>query len=207
MESSLKCPFCNPPAKNIVAKNDLCYAIWDRFPVSRGHMLVIPFRHTPDFFSLSVEEKQALLALIDVGRELIGENFQTAGYNIGINVGEAAGQTVMHCHCHLIPRYAGDVRDPRGGVRGVVPGKRRECQGGRATTMWYRPPGDSPYREQLHDNITPQAPRCGAFAGPARTSSGVIPSPHACHNNPGSTGARENTGGNAVFGRCRCTLK
>ena len=125
MEPSLKCPFCNPLAEDIVARNDLCYALWDRFPVSRGHLLVIPFRHVPDYFSLTGEEKQALLALVDAGRGIIEENFQPAGYNIGLNVGSAAGQTVMHCHCHVIPRYAGDVRDPRGGVRWVVPRKSR----------------------------------------------------------------------------------
>ena len=121
----MKCPFCNPLAEDIVAKNNLCYALWDRSPVSRGHLLVIPFRHTPDFFSLSVEEKHALLALIDTGKGVIEENFQPAGYNIGTNVGEAGGQTVMHCHCHVIPRYAGDVPDARGGIRGVVPYKQK----------------------------------------------------------------------------------
>ncbi|MFZ1896972.1 HIT family protein [Methanoregula sp.] len=126
MESPVKCPFCNPIAEDIVARNDLCYALWDRFPVSRGHLLVIPFRHVPDYFSLTAGEKQAVLALVDVGRGLIEENFQPSGYNIGINVGEAAGQTVMHCHCHVIPRYAGDVRDPRGGVRRVVPHKQNQ---------------------------------------------------------------------------------
>ena len=126
MESPVKCPFCNPIAEDIVARNDLCYALWDRFPVSRGHLLVIPFRHVPDYFSLTAGEKQAVLALVDVGRSLIEENFPPAGYNIGINVGEAAGQTVMHCHCHVIPRYAGDVRDPRGGVRRVVPHKQNQ---------------------------------------------------------------------------------
>jgi len=120
----VKCPFCNPPAEDIVARNDLCYALWDRYPVSRGHLLIIPFRHTPDFFTLTIEEKQAMLALIGVGKEIIGENFRPDGYNIGLNVGEAAGQTVMHCHCHVIPRYVRDVPDARGGVRGVVPGKR-----------------------------------------------------------------------------------
>jgi diadenosine tetraphosphate (Ap4A) HIT family hydrolase len=124
--ATTKCPFCNPLAEDIVARNDLCYALWDRFPVSRGHLLVIPFRHVPDYFSLTVGEKQAVLALLDVGKEIIEENFHPSGYNIGINVGEAAGQTVMHCHCHVIPRYAGDVRDPRGGVRWVVPKKRGE---------------------------------------------------------------------------------
>ncbi|MGA2162532.1 MAG: HIT family protein [Methanoregula sp.] len=117
----VNCPFCNPVAEDIVALNELCYARWDISPVSRGHLLVIPFRHEPDFFSLTTLEKQALLALVDVCKEVIEEQFHPAGYNIGINAGKAAGQTVMHCHCHLIPRYAGDVRDPRGGIRGVVP--------------------------------------------------------------------------------------
>jgi len=119
----MKCPFCNPIAEDIVAKNDLCYARWDRFPVSRGHLLVIPFRHTPDFFSMTDEERQALVALVTSCKGVIEENFSPAGYNIGFNAGVAAGQTVMHCHCHVIPRYIGDVEDPRGGVRGVVPGK------------------------------------------------------------------------------------
>jgi diadenosine tetraphosphate (Ap4A) HIT family hydrolase len=122
--AQITCPFCNPVADEIVAKNDFCYARWDRYPVSKGHLLVIPFRHVADYFSLTVEENQALLALLYVCKEVIEENFKPAGYNIGFNVGEAAGQTVMHCHCHVIPRYVGDVRDARGGVRGVVPRKR-----------------------------------------------------------------------------------
>ena len=76
MVSSQKCPFCNPIADEIVAQNDLCYARWDRFPVSRGHLLVIPFRHEPDFFSLFIEEKQAMVALIDVCKGIVGEQFQ-----------------------------------------------------------------------------------------------------------------------------------
>ena len=118
----MTCPFCNPVADEIVAKNDLCYARWDGYPVSKGHLLVIPFRHVADYFSLTVEEKQAVLALVDECKEVIEKNLRPAGYNIGFNVGKAAGQTVMHCHCHMIPRYVGDVRDPKGGVRGVVPG-------------------------------------------------------------------------------------
>ena len=107
MESPVKCPFCNPIAEDIVARNDLCYALW-AFPGELGHLLVIPFRHVPDYFSLTAGEKQAVLALVDVGRGLIEENFQPSGYNIGINVGEAAGQTVMHCHCHVIPGMPGE---------------------------------------------------------------------------------------------------
>jgi diadenosine tetraphosphate (Ap4A) HIT family hydrolase len=117
----VKCPFCDPIAEDIIAKNDLCYALWDRYPVSKGHVLVIPFRHTPDYFSLNIEEKRALFSLVDESKILIEENFTPAGYNIGLNVGRVAGQTVMHCHCHIIPRYIGDVKEPRGGIRGVVP--------------------------------------------------------------------------------------
>ena len=120
----VKCPFCNPSTDEIVTKNDLCYAHWDRYPVSKGHLLVIPFRHIPDFFLMTDEEREAVLTLVTECKEVIEENFSPAGYNIGFNVGVAAGQTVMHCHCHVIPRYVGDVKEPRGGVRGVVPGKR-----------------------------------------------------------------------------------
>jgi len=124
MEYPMTCPFCNPVVDEIVAKNDLCYARRDRYPVSEGHLLVIPFRHIPGFFSMTAEERQAVLALIDSCKDVIEMEFSPAGYNIGFNVGEAAGQTVMHCHCHVIPRYVGDVQEPRGGIRGVVPGKR-----------------------------------------------------------------------------------
>jgi len=120
----VKCPFCNPLPEDIVAKNDICYARWDLYPVSRGHLLVIPFRHTLDFFSMTPKEKGALISLIDTCKDVIETEFSPAGYNIGFNVGLAGGQTVMHCHCHVIPRYVGDVPDPRGGIRGVVPGKR-----------------------------------------------------------------------------------
>lgn len=117
------CPFCNPSAEEIVRANDLCFARWDKYPASRGHILVIPFRHTPDFFSMTQEEKEATIALVSECREFLDRDFSPGGYNIGFNVGEIAGQTVMHCHCHVIPRYAGDVVDPRGGLRGVVPWK------------------------------------------------------------------------------------
>jgi len=117
------CRFCKPYADDIVARNTLCYARWDRFPVSKGHLLLMPFRHTPDYFSLTVDEKIALVELIDECREIVDENFRPQGYNIGYNIGEVAGQTVMHCHCHFIPRYKGDTDNPKGGVRRVVAGK------------------------------------------------------------------------------------
>jgi diadenosine tetraphosphate (Ap4A) HIT family hydrolase len=103
--------------------NSLCFARWDKYPASRGHLLIIPFRHTPYFFSMTGDEKEAVIALVTECRELLEREFSPGGYNIGFNVGAIAGQTVMHCHCHVIPRYAGDVVDPRGGLRGVVPWK------------------------------------------------------------------------------------
>ena len=124
MESSMKCPFCNPDSDEIVARNNLCYARWDRYPVSRGHILVIPFRHVQDFFDLASEENCAILELVGDCKRVIEEYSKPAGYNIGFNVGAAAGQTVLHCHCHVIPRYTGDTENPRGGVRGVIPHKR-----------------------------------------------------------------------------------
>lgn len=123
MEKEQRCPFCSPFGDDIVARNLLCYARWDRFPVSKGHLLIIPFRHAPDYFSLTMEEKHAMTELIDECRKIIEENFRPAGYNIGYNIGEVAGQTVMHCHCHFIPRYPGDTDNPKGGVRRVVAGK------------------------------------------------------------------------------------
>jgi len=118
------CPFCNPADDDVVARNELCYARRDRFPVNRGHLLVIPFRHTPDFFSLTTEERAAVCDLVVACKEMIDDEFAPDGYNIGFNAGEMAGQTIFHCHCHVIPRYAGDVASPRGGVRGVVPERR-----------------------------------------------------------------------------------
>jgi len=112
----MTCYFCSPSADIIATKNSLCYARWDRNPVSRGHMLVIPFRHVQDFFALSGEEKYAILELVGDCKRVIEKTEKPAGYNIGFNVGAAAGQTVMHCHCHVIPRYAGDTESPSGGV-------------------------------------------------------------------------------------------
>ncbi|MCC7556034.1 MAG: HIT family protein [Methanoculleus marisnigri] len=89
-----------------------------------GHLLIIPYRHVADFFDATDAELAALLALVREAKTLLDGRFRPDGYNVGVNVGEAAGQTVMHLHLHVIPRYAGDVKDPRGGVRGAVPEKR-----------------------------------------------------------------------------------
>ncbi len=119
-----KCPFCEIEDEKIILKNDLCYAIYDRFPVNPGHILIIPFRHFSSFFESSDEERVAIFNLLDKCKEFLDKKYQPDGYNIGINVGHFAGQTIFHLHVHLIPRYKGDIDNPRGGVRGVIPAKR-----------------------------------------------------------------------------------
>jgi diadenosine tetraphosphate (Ap4A) HIT family hydrolase len=91
--------------------------------VTEGHLLIIPNRHVVDYFAVTAEEKTALWYMVDEGKKLLDERFKADGYNVGINIGTDAGQTVMHCHIHLIPRRAGDSVNPRGGVRGVIPGR------------------------------------------------------------------------------------
>lgn len=117
------CPFCQPARGRIIFENPLVLALWDAFPVNRGHALIIPRRHVPIWFDASAEERVALMTAVDEARDLIVSRFAPDGFNIGINVGQAAGQTVFHLHVHLIPRYDGDVPDPRGGVRWVIPAK------------------------------------------------------------------------------------
>ncbi len=120
------CPFCEMPADRIVAEKGACFAVRDRYPVSPGHMLLIPRRHVASFRELTPEEWADIHGL---ARQLCSE-IQTGspdvqGFNLGINDGRAAGQTIPHVHVHLIPRRSGDVRRPEGGVRGVIPGKAR----------------------------------------------------------------------------------
>lgn len=119
----MDCPFCSLPPERIVSSNDLAFVIRDGFPVSRGHTLVIPRRHVGSFFDLTWEEREAMMALLAKGRDQLQHELSPDGFNVGINDGVAAGQTVMHVHVHLIPRYAGDREDPRGGVRWVLPDK------------------------------------------------------------------------------------
>ncbi|MFP2929821.1 DEAD/DEAH box helicase family protein [Pyxidicoccus sp. 3LG] len=116
-------PFLSIPASQWVACNALAFAIRDRFPVSPGHTLVIPRRQVATWFEATAEEQRAIFELVDVIRHGLEEELRPHGYNIGINVGEAAGQTVFHLHVHVIPRFQGDMADPRGGVRHVIPGK------------------------------------------------------------------------------------
>ncbi|MEQ8224742.1 MAG: HIT family protein [Candidatus Eremiobacterota bacterium] len=119
-----ECPFCNHGEEEAVLKNDLSFARFDKYPVSKGHLLVIPWRHFENYFDATAEEKIAIIKLIDEAKILLDEKFRPDGYNIGVNVGIPAGQSVMHLHVHVIPRYKGDMENPKGGVRGVLPRKR-----------------------------------------------------------------------------------
>lgn len=120
----MTCLFCEIPRERIIASNDLAYAIRDGFPVTPLHTLIIPKRHAVDYFELTKEELLACHELIHQLRESITkEDPNVVAFNIGMNAGEAAGQTVFHCHMHLIPRRKGDVENPRGGVRHLMPNK------------------------------------------------------------------------------------
>jgi diadenosine tetraphosphate (Ap4A) HIT family hydrolase len=123
MTLSAFCPFCALPAERVLFRNDAAVAVRDAYPVTPGHTLVIPVRHVASFFDAAPVERQAMLALLDVAKQQLQAEFGPAGYNIGINDGAAAGQTIGHLHMHLIPRYPGDRADPRGGVRWVIPDK------------------------------------------------------------------------------------
>lgn len=115
------CPFCTEPEPFL--ESELCFARYDHYPVSEGHTLIITKRHVSSFFDLTAKEMSELTALTVKVKKILDERFQPDGYNVGINVGEAAGQSVWHVHLHVIPRYIGDVKNPRGGVRGVIPKK------------------------------------------------------------------------------------
>ena len=117
------CPFCELRSDRIVSGDVHSVVIRDGFPVSKGHTLIIPRRHIVSFFDATKEERESLLRMLDEVQQALTDEFQPDGWNIGINDGPAAGQTVPHLHIHLIPRYAGDSADPRGGVRWVIPGK------------------------------------------------------------------------------------
>ena len=113
----MSCIFCEHYImKNYILENELAFAIYDKYPVSKGHVLVIPKRHYASYFDATPEEVTAINELIIQIKEILDE-LKPDGYNIGINVGEAAGQTVFHLHIHVIPRYSGDVDNPRGGIR------------------------------------------------------------------------------------------
>ena len=120
-EFGLTSPFLSIPRESWIASGNHCFAIYDRFPVSNGHSLVIPIREVSTWWELDSEEQQDLLELSMEVKRLLDLHFAPDGYNIGFNSGTAAGQTVNHLHLHVIPRFHGDVPDPRGGIRNVLP--------------------------------------------------------------------------------------
>lgn len=119
----IKCIFCNIEIERILYTENYFFLIKDNFPVSPGHMLIISKLHKENYFDLTIEEVAELNDMIKKAKTLIEKEYKPDGYNIGMNCGSSAGQSVMHFHCHLIPRYKGDVENPKGGVRHVIPGK------------------------------------------------------------------------------------
>ena len=123
-EQQTECLFCTIPKERIIAENEYAYAIRDGYPVTKLHTLIIPKRHIDNYFDLKENELLGCDALLRSIKNAVQEKDTTvAGFNIGMNSGLVAGQTIFHCHIHLIPRREGDVEDPRGGVRHVIPGK------------------------------------------------------------------------------------
>jgi diadenosine tetraphosphate (Ap4A) HIT family hydrolase len=118
-----ECPFCNFDAERVIAENDRAIALRDAHPVSRGHALVVTKRHVESWFDVTPGERADVLDLVVVVKRMLDEDLSPDGYNVGFNVGLAAGQTIDHLHVHVIPRFEGDVDDPTGGVRNVIPGK------------------------------------------------------------------------------------
>ena len=120
----MTCIFCDMEENRIIAENNLAYVIYDGFPVTEYHSLIIPKRHAETYFGLSTQEREAChQLLVGAKAQILGKDPSVDGFNIGMNSGEAAGQTVFHCHIHLIPRRVGDVEEPRGGVRHLIPSK------------------------------------------------------------------------------------
>jgi len=123
------CLFCdkdNALEHRIFAENNLFYARWDNFPISPGHAEIVPRRHIVSLFDLSSKELTAFYELLSVAKRIIQGQYKPSAFNIGVNDGETAGQTIMHLHVHLIPRYTGDVPNPRGGVRNILPNVKNE---------------------------------------------------------------------------------
>ncbi len=123
MEGGRTCVFCPTPENHIILTHPLAIVARDTYPLTRGHALVIPRRHVASFFDTTLDERAAMMELLENAKVIIDREHAPDGYNIGINNGAAAGQTVMHVHMHLIPRYLGDTSDPRGGIRWMLPDK------------------------------------------------------------------------------------
>ena len=118
------CLFCNIKESGVAHENDFAYASFDSYPVSKDHCLIIPKRHIKDYFELSKEELTACDKLIKIVKdEIISKDQSVKGFNLGTNIGKVSGQSIFHCHFHLIPRRDGDVENPQGGVRSVIPSK------------------------------------------------------------------------------------
>jgi diadenosine tetraphosphate (Ap4A) HIT family hydrolase len=122
-DQDIDCPFCSREQRSLLVESDFALAIPDGYPITKGHTLVIPKRHVASLFDLSEVEQAAIWRIVAEVRRLLAVRYQPDGFNLGINDGKAAGQTVMHAHVHVIPRRNGDVADPRGGVRWLVPNK------------------------------------------------------------------------------------
>ena len=123
LNQAVQCPFCRLTKTDLTAENTFHQVIRDRFPISLGHSLIIPKRHVASLFDLTTEEFNALYELLHTTRQQLDAEYQPTGYNVGVNIGETAGQTVFHLHVHVIPRYVGDQADPRGGIRWIFPEK------------------------------------------------------------------------------------
>lgn len=120
------CPFCRLSRKvEIICETATCVSFYDGYPVSPGHALIIPKRHVASYFDLTNHEREAMNVMLQYVKQKIDERYHPDGYNVGINVNEAAGQSIFHVHMHLIPRYKDDVKNPKGGVRGVIPEKQQ----------------------------------------------------------------------------------
>ena len=118
------CLFCNIKESGVAHENDFAYASFDSYPVSKDHCLIIPKRHIKDYFELSKEELIACDKLVKIVKdEIISKDQSVKGFNLGTNIGKVSGQSIFHCHFHLIPRRDGDVENPQGGVRSVIPSK------------------------------------------------------------------------------------
>jgi diadenosine tetraphosphate (Ap4A) HIT family hydrolase len=119
------CPFCELDEDRVWLENDTAIVLWDAFPLTEGHTLVVPRQHVASLYELPADAQAALWALVGEARNRLNDELQLDGFNIGLNDGEAAGQTILHVHIHIIPRRDGDVADPRGGVRWIIPEKAR----------------------------------------------------------------------------------
>ncbi|MCC3145139.1 HIT family protein [Halanaerobium sp. Z-7514] len=115
------CIFCEYNKSDYIVENELAFAIYDNFPVNKGHILVIPKRHFSSYFEAETAEIEAIFELTKKCKNILDENYNPDGYNIGVNINYAGGQTIMHLHQHIIPRYKGDVENPRGGIRKLMP--------------------------------------------------------------------------------------